>query len=65
MALAADLSAVAQLLGVDEGTVRTVLNAWGPGKFDAELLLDGKGLRPVPMAHRQRCLSRPPLASPA
>jgi hypothetical protein len=65
VALAPDLSAVAQLLGVDEGTVRTVLNAWGPGKFDAELLLDGKGLRPVPMAHRQRCLSRPPLASPA
>jgi hypothetical protein len=31
---------------VDEATVRTVLAAWGPGKFDAELFLDGKGFRP-------------------
>ena len=46
VALAPDLSAVAGLLGVDEETVRTVLGTWGPGKFDAELLLDGKGLRP-------------------
>lgn len=46
VALAPDLSAVAHLLNVDDGTVRTVLNAWGPGKFDAELLLDGKGFRP-------------------
>lgn len=44
--LAPDLSAVAALLGVDEPTVRKVLIAWGPGKFDAELLLDGKGFRP-------------------
>jgi hypothetical protein len=44
--LAPDLSAVATLLGVPESTVRTVLTAWGPGKFDAELLLDGKGFRP-------------------
>jgi hypothetical protein len=44
--LAPDLSAVATLLGVDEPAVRKVLAAWGPGKFDAELLLDGKGFRP-------------------
>ncbi|MBS0367317.1 MAG: hypothetical protein JSR67_16000 [Proteobacteria bacterium] len=44
--LAPDLSAVARLLQVDEATVRRVLAAWGPGKFDAELLLDGKGFRP-------------------
>lgn len=44
--LAPDLSSVATLLGVPESTVRTVLTAWGPGKFDAELLLDGKGFRP-------------------
>ena len=44
--LAPDLSAVATLLGVDETTVRKVVTAWGPGKFDAELLLDGKGFRP-------------------
>jgi Cytochrome c len=46
ISLAPDLSAIAELLGVDEKTVRTVLAAWGPGKFDAELLLDGKGFRP-------------------
>ena len=44
--LAPDLSAVASLLGVDDKTVRNVLNGWGPGKFDAELLLDGQGFRP-------------------
>src|ERR1700674_39517 len=44
--LAPDLSAVATLLGVDQLTVRKMLTAWGPGKFDAELLLDGKGFRP-------------------
>jgi hypothetical protein len=44
--LAPDLSTVATLLRVDEATVRKVLAAWGPGKFDAELLLDGKGFRP-------------------
>jgi hypothetical protein len=44
--LAPDLSAPAALLGVSEATVRTVLAAWGPGKFDAELFMDGKGFRP-------------------
>jgi hypothetical protein len=44
--LAPDLSAVADLLQVDEATVRTVLQSWGPGKFDAELFLDGKAFRP-------------------
>ncbi len=46
VSLAPDLSAVADLLRVDAATVRKVLTAWGPGKFDAELLLDGKGFRP-------------------
>jgi hypothetical protein len=45
-ALAPDLSALAVLLGIDQETVRKVLNSWGPGKFDAELLLDGKAFRP-------------------
>jgi hypothetical protein len=44
--LAPDLSAVAALLRVDEETVRTVLAGWGPGKFDAEVFLDGKATRP-------------------
>jgi hypothetical protein len=42
IALAPDLSVVATLLGTDQATVRTVLNGWGAGKFDAELFLDGK-----------------------
>ena len=46
IALAPRLEAFAQLLGVDEDTVRAVLNSWGPGRFDAELLLDGKAFRP-------------------
>ena len=46
VALSPDLSAVASLLQVDQTTVRTVLNSWGPGKFDAELFLDGKAFRP-------------------
>jgi hypothetical protein len=46
ISLAPDLSAVTGLLGVDEATVKKVLAAWGPGKFDAELFLDGKGFRP-------------------
>ncbi len=44
--LSPDLSVLATLLGVDEPTVRAVLAAWGPGKFDAELILDGKATRP-------------------
>ena len=36
----------ARLLGVSQHTVRTVLRSWGPGKFDAELMLDGKAFRP-------------------
>jgi hypothetical protein len=46
LALSPDLSAVAGLLQVDQATVRTVLNSWGAGKFDAELFLDGKAFRP-------------------
>jgi hypothetical protein len=40
--LSPDLSSVARLLNVDQATVRTVLMSWGPGKFDAELFMDGK-----------------------
>jgi hypothetical protein len=46
IALAPDLSVVATLLGTDQGTVRTVLQSWGPGKFDAELFMDGKAFNP-------------------
>jgi hypothetical protein len=46
IALAPNLEPIAKLLGVDEATVRKVLHGWGPGRFDAELELDGKGFRP-------------------
>jgi mono/diheme cytochrome c family protein len=46
VALAPNLTPFADLLGVDEATVRDVLLSWGPGKFDAELILDGKAFRP-------------------
>jgi mono/diheme cytochrome c family protein len=45
IAAAPDLSVVATLLGVDQPTLRTVLNSWGPGKFDAAVFLDGKAFR--------------------
>ncbi len=31
---------------MDENTVRDVFRSWGPGKFDAELLLDGQAFAP-------------------
>lgn len=46
VSMAPDLSAIAQLLQVDETTVRTVMRSWGPGRFDAQLFLDGKAFRP-------------------
>jgi len=45
--LAPDLSPITNLLGVDDATVRTVLASWGPGRFDAQLLLDGKAFTPA------------------
>jgi hypothetical protein len=52
VALAPDLTAVSMLLQTDQATVRKVLNAWGPGKFDAELLLDGKCMARGPSSIR-------------
>lgn len=46
VAAAPNLKPLAGLLGVSVATVKKVLTAWGPGKFDAELILDGKGFRP-------------------
>jgi len=46
IAFAPNLQPLADLLGVDQATVRKVLLSWGPGKFDAELILDGKAFRP-------------------
>jgi mono/diheme cytochrome c family protein len=46
VSLAPNLQPFADLLGVDQPTVRKVLQSWGPGHFDAELALDGKAFRP-------------------
>src|SRR5919201_2952580 len=46
VSLAPNLNPVAKLLQTDVATVKKVLAAWGPGRFDAELFLDGKGFRP-------------------
>ena len=46
ISLAPNLKPFADLLGVDQATVRAVLQSWGPGHFDAELALDGKAFRP-------------------
>lgn len=46
VALAPNLKPFTDLLGVDDATVRRVLNSWGPGKYDAELNTDGKAFTP-------------------
>ena len=46
VALAPDLTPFTKLLGVDAEAVRKVLRSWGPGKYDAELVQDGKTMRP-------------------
>ena len=46
VSLAPNKTPITDLLQVDEATLNRVLAAWGPGKFDAELFLDGKGFRP-------------------
>src|SRR5262245_33286649 len=50
-AMAPNLQPVADMLGVDVATVRQALNSWGPGKFDAELFLDGKVFNPQQVSH--------------
>ena len=46
VAFAPNLQPFSDLLGVSQDTVRAVLHSWGPGKFDAELILDGKAFNP-------------------
>src|SRR3954465_15437491 len=46
VSLSPNLQPVANLLHTNVPTVKRVLGAWGPGKFDAALFLDGKGFRP-------------------
>jgi len=44
--LAPNLQPLTDRLGLGEGDLKQALLAWGPGKFDAELLHDGKAFRP-------------------
>ena len=46
VSLAANLQPIADLLQTDVPTVKTVLNSWGPGRYDAWLDKDGKAFRP-------------------
>jgi hypothetical protein len=51
VSLAPNLQPVADLLSlggtpIDVATVKAVLASWGPGRFDAELFMDGKAFRP-------------------
>jgi mono/diheme cytochrome c family protein len=46
VASAPNLEPFASLLGVDEEAVEAVLRSWGPGKFDAALVLDGQTVGP-------------------
>ena len=44
--LSPNLDPLASLLHTDVATVQHVLASWGPGKFDAELFMDGKAFSP-------------------
>jgi len=46
VATAPNLKPFSDLLSVDVDTVKTVLNSWGPGRYDAELNMDGKAKTP-------------------
>jgi hypothetical protein len=46
VASAPNLQPFSELLGVDVATVKDALNSWGPGRYDAELNMDGKAKRP-------------------
>jgi hypothetical protein len=46
VALAPNLKAYADLLGLDEPKLKSILQSWGPGKYDAEVNHDGKAFRP-------------------
>jgi hypothetical protein len=60
VAFAPDLSAFATLLGTTQDGVRQVLNSWGPGKFDAELVLDGKAFQDPPANTKSAATLIPP-----
>jgi hypothetical protein len=44
--LAPNLAPLTDRLGINETELKKALTAWGPGKYDAQLLHDGKAFRP-------------------
>jgi hypothetical protein len=46
ISLAPNTQPIADQLGVDIPTLKKVLASWGPGKYDAELNVDGQAMRP-------------------
>jgi hypothetical protein len=46
VALAPNLKAYAEILGLEEAKLKAILESWGPGKYDAEVNHDGKAFRP-------------------
>jgi Cytochrome c len=46
IALAPELKPITERLRVSEADLKKVLLSWGPGKYDAEILHDGKAMRP-------------------
>jgi hypothetical protein len=46
VALAPNLKAYSDKLGLDVAKLKAILESWGPGKYDAELNQDGKAFRP-------------------
>ncbi len=46
VASAPNLKPFMDMLQEDEATVKKVLTSWGPGRYDAQLNLDGKAFRP-------------------
>jgi hypothetical protein len=46
ISIAPNLQPFTDVLGITEEQLKQVLLAWGPGKFDAHVILDGKGFRP-------------------
>lgn len=44
--LAPNMKVFADVLGISVEEARKVFASWGPGKYDAELIHDGKGFRP-------------------
>ena len=46
VSLSDNLQPIADILHVPEPTLRNVLDQWGPGRYNAVLLMDGKALKP-------------------